>query len=141
MIPVVRTIAGLAANLALPLPVKAVCWHLTASWMDPDYFVRIVVNWLSGGAFPALGLTAVEQTGDAGVESVGLSFFIGQEVRVEAVPEETSAETVKLAVRVIDYLVKEGPLNALHELKGPSGEPLLAEPSSDGRRVRVWRGT
>ena len=81
MAPVVRTIVALAVNLGLSLPVAAVCWRPVGSWMQPAYFARVVVNWLSGGPFPALGLTAIAPLADGGVESVGLAYFSGQEIR------------------------------------------------------------
>ena len=139
MMPVVRTMAGLIASFALHFPAQAVCWHPANTWMEPKYFARTVANWLSGGVFPALGLTAIEQVGEHGVRSCGLSFFTGQEVEVESRGESSSAELVKLAIRVIDYLVSEGPLEAAMELQGPAGEKLIAEPSRDSRLVRVWR--
>ena len=139
MIPVVRTMAGLAANFALHLPVTAVCWHPAGTWMEPEYFARTIESWLSGGAFPALGLTGIEQVGEEAIRSTGLAFFTGQEVELERRGHEPSAETVKLAIRVIDYLVGEGPLDAVTELHGPSGELLIAEPSGDRRLVKVWR--
>jgi len=140
MMPVVKTMAGLVANLALHLTAKAVCWHPAGTWMDPNYFARVVLNWQSGGAFPALGLTAVDQTEDGSVMSCGLSYFVGQEVQVEAAPGETPAETVKLAMRVIDYMVLHGPLRSPRKLEGPAGETLMAEPSQYGDVVWIWRG-
>ncbi|MDG2004572.1 MAG: hypothetical protein P8J20_14720 [Novosphingobium sp.] len=139
MMPVVKTMAGLVANLALHLTAKAVCWHPAGTWMDPNYFARIVLNWQSGGAFPALGLTGIDQTEDGHVVSNGLDYFVGQEVQVEAAPGEPPAETVKLAMRVIDYMVLHGPLKAPRKLDGPSGETLMAEPSQYGQLVWVWR--
>lgn len=140
MIPVVRIMAGLAVRLAAVPGVKAVCWTPSASWMDPGYFGRIVSGWLNGGAFPALGLTALERTADGGVESVGLDFFIGQELRVEARPGEDPPATIKLAVRMIDHMVRHGAISAQEALKGPDGEAMLAEPTPDRRMVRLWRG-
>ncbi|MEO6094017.1 MAG: hypothetical protein ABIT04_06590 [Novosphingobium sp.] len=140
MAPVMRTMAGLAANLALSLPVVVVSWGPARSWMDPNYFVRIIVSWLAGGPFPALGLTALAQQPDGGVESVGLAYFAGQEIRVQPAPGEMLGDTAKLAVRVIDQITRHGPIDRFTELDSPSGELILAEPSSDGRRVTVWRG-
>jgi hypothetical protein len=139
MMPVVKTMAGLVANLALHLTAKAVCWHPAATWMDPNYFARVVLNWQSGGAFPALGLTAIEQADDGSVMSSGLSYFIGQEIQLEAAPGETAADTVKLAMRVIDYMIIHGPLKAPRRLEGASGQTLMAEPSQYGQVVWVWR--
>lgn len=139
MVPLVRTMIGIAAGLALPLPVSAVCWNPAGCWMEPDYFSRIAVNWLAGGGFPALGLAAVEPDEAGRVVSSGLAFFAGQEVVVEMPAEVPTAEKVKLAVRVIDYVVRHGPLDRLCELQGGAGETILAEPTHDRRLIRVWR--
>jgi hypothetical protein len=139
MVPVVRTMTLLASTLALELGALAVCWQPAGSWMDIHYFSRIVEGWSAGGAFPALGLTGIERTQDGGVESDGLAFFIGQELRVEARRGEAAADTVKLAARVIDHLVSNGALAKREALVGPTGEALLAEPSSSGQFVQVWR--
>jgi len=140
MQPVVRSMASVVAQLALPLSAKAVCWHPASIWMEPSYFARIVMNWVSGGAFPALGLTAVDRTEDGAVLSRGLDYFIGQEVMLPPVAGEEAADTVKLAVRLIDFLVRNGPLDKPQELEGPGGEAMLAEPVEKGSRVRIIRG-
>lgn len=139
MVPVVRTMALLASMLARELGATAVCWQAAGSWMDVQYFARITDTWVAGGAFPALGLTGIERTADGGVESDGLAWFTGQELRVEPRGGEAAADTVKLAVRMIDRLVREGALAAREAFAGPDGEALLAEPSADGGLVRLWR--
>ncbi len=139
MLPLVRIMIGLSFLLVRAPGVKAVCWHPAGSWMDPGYFLRVVSAWLSGGAFPALGLTAIDRSRDGGVESDGLGFFIGQELCVGPRKGEITAETVKLAVRMIDYLVRQGRLTDRQELKGPDGETLVAELLPDGRRLRLLR--
>lgn len=136
---VVRIMAGLAARLAGLEGLRAVAWHPLASWMEGGYFARIVGGWIGGGAFPALGLTAFESTADGGIESTGLGFFTGQELRVEARAGEARTETVKLAVRAVDMLVRHGPLAERATLVGPAGEPLVVEPDSGGKVLRLWR--
>jgi hypothetical protein len=140
MLPVVRVMTSLAASLALHLPAKAVCWQPARSWMDPSYFARAMVGWLSGGSFPALGLTAVEWTPEGAVQTRGLRFFTGQELLLDGRPGEDRADTIRIAARVIDYLVRKGAIASLEELEGPARERLFAEPSADGQLVRVWRG-
>ncbi|HMP57067.1 MAG TPA: hypothetical protein PKD92_10905 [Novosphingobium sp.] len=138
-VTVVRVMAGLAARLVGLGGVRAVAWHPAASWMEAGYFTRVVAAWLAGGVFPALGLTAFESTADGGIESVGLAFFTGQELRVEALAGEARADTVKLAVRAVDMLVRHGPLADRFTLIGPSGEPLVVEPDAGGKVLRLWR--
>jgi hypothetical protein len=139
LMPVVRILIGVAANLALELPVTAVCWDPAGSWMEPKYFGRIVVNWLSGGAFPALGLTCLRSRPDGVVESTGLAFFTGQELLVPERLGETKAETVKLAGRIVDHLVRYGPLEHADTFSGIGGEQLVIERSPDGRHVLAKR--
>jgi hypothetical protein len=138
MIPVVQAMLGLAGHIALPLAVEAVCWHPARSWMDPQYFSRVALGWLSGGAFPALGLTALEHTGE-GVRSEGLTFFAGQELLVERRRGEAAADTAKLAVRFIDYMVSNGPFRREIDFEGPDGAPLRVSPSEYGKLVTVRR--
>jgi hypothetical protein len=139
MVPVVRTMIGLAAAIALALEVKAICWHPARSCMEPGYFTRVAANWLSGGPFPALGLTAVKPVERGVMVSVGLDFFAGQEVRFEKQSELPRGEAVKRVVRVVNHIIAQGPITELLELPEGDGRSLLAEPSRDGRHVRVWR--
>jgi len=140
MVPLVRAMIAIAVGLALPLPVKAVCWKPAGSWMAPDYFTRVTLNWLSGGGFPAMGLTALETSEDGSVASDGLGFFVGQELRIEPAAGIPPADNIRLAVRVIDHVVRHGPLTSLSELNGGPGDVVLAEPSANGTLIRVWRG-
>ncbi|MCT2400860.1 hypothetical protein [Novosphingobium mangrovi (ex Huang et al. 2023)] len=136
--PVVRMMVNLAANLVLHLPVAAVAWQPAHTVMEPRYFSRIAFNWLSGGAFPALGLTALTPVSDGSVASAGLSHFIGQEMHLEGREGEPQADSVKLAIRLIDYFTRHGPLTEPLTIDDGS-DVLLAEPSRAGRRIRIWR--
>ena len=138
MIPVVQAMLGLAGHIALPLAVEAVCWHPARSWMEPQYFSRVALGWLSGGPFPALGLTALEQSSE-GVRSEGLEFFAGQELTVLRRQGEGSADTAKLAVRFIDFIVNNGPFRRELEFEGQDGEQLRVVPGPFGKTVRVER--
>jgi hypothetical protein len=140
LMPVIRTLIGLAANLALQLPITAICWNPAQSWMEPKYFGRVVVSWLSGGPFPVLGLTGVHRLPDGVLESSGLAFFTGQELRVPEREGEPGSETVRLAARLIDRLVQHGRLDKAEEMIGIGGEQLVAQPTADGRHISVSRG-
>lgn len=139
LIPVVRVMTGIAARLSRLPGVRAVCWNPAGICIETALFGRIIESWLAGGVFPALGLTALTHGPDGGVHSDGLAFFTGQELWLEAGPEETPAETAKLAVRLIHHLVEEGGFHSVGELIAPDGSTLDAEPSRDGRVLRVWR--
>jgi hypothetical protein len=136
--PVLRILTGLATNLALNLPVSAIYWHAAHTLMEPRYFSRLVLNWLGGGAFPALGLTAFVRAEDGSVASRGLAHFTGQEMQLEGRAGESPADTLKLAVRVVDHLVRYGRITEPRTI-GTGPDALLAEPSQVGRLVLVWR--
>ncbi|KHK91939.1 hypothetical protein [Novosphingobium malaysiense] len=136
--PVVRMLANLAADLVLRLPARAVVWQPAQTMMEPQYFSRTVYNWLSGGAFPALGLTALEAGADGSVNSTGLSYFIGQDLQLEGRRGEAPVDAVKLAIRLVDYLVCNGPLVERQVIEAGEGG-LIAEPSPFQNRVLIWR--
>jgi hypothetical protein len=138
MIPVVQAMLGLAGHIALPLDVVAVCWHPAQSWMEPQYFSRVALGWLSGGPFPALGLTALDHTA-AEVRSEGLAFFSGQELLVRRREGESRADIAKLAVRFIDYVVANGPFRREVEFEGPDRELLRVVPGEFGKLVTIER--
>ena len=133
MLPVVRACVALGAALAGRTGAAAVVWMPADSAMAPDYFAATIADWLGGGAFPALGLTALV-AGASGVTSEGLAFFTGQEIEVCG---SDLAAAGRIAVRMVHTLVEHGPLAAPTRLTGPDGESLLAEPSGDGSRVRL----
>lgn len=139
MMPVVRTMVGLAASLAAGTQAQAIAWHPARSLIEPALFCRIITAWLAGGAFPALGLTALARDPDGGLRSEGLAFFTGQELRIE--PDMGKSEdAARLAVRLIDALVTRGPVSAPFAMTMPDGGGLQLAPSANGRYVRAWRG-
>lgn len=138
--PVVRSQAWLAAALSAIEGVQAVAWQPARSWCGAQYFRDGVLRWVEGGVFPGLGLTALAVTPDGGMQSEGLALFAGQELRIEPELVADKAAAAKIGVRLIDYLVVAGPLDAPQRLTGPEGQALRLEPSANGRFVRVWRG-
>ncbi len=141
MMPVVRAMAGLAANLCALPGLVAVAWHPARSWIGPRYFTSIIGNWLEGGVFPGLGLVGLATVADGGMQSEGLSFFTGQELRIEPELTEDRAGAAKIAVRLIDRLIEHGRLETAETVTGPEGRQLRIEPSGNGRFVRVWSGS
>ncbi len=137
LLPVVRVLAGLGAALAELPGVRAVCWNPAGSWMAPDYFRKVVFDWLGGGAFPALGLTTLHRELNGAMVSHGLELLIGQELRFEPDAELSPAQVARIAVRMIHELIERGPLAEAAEFDGPQGEPLLAVPVRDGTQLRV----
>jgi hypothetical protein len=137
MMPVVRSQLLLALELAGLPGLVAVAWAPAQSWMAVDYFTRMITTWLEGGTFPVLGLTAIVNALDGGLQSEGLAFFTGQELRIEPELAEYRAPAAALAVRLINELVAQDPIASRHEFVGPDGTPMALEPSSNSRFVRV----
>ena len=133
MLPVVRGCVALGSALATGTGAAAIVWIPARAAMTTDYFTDVAADWLGGGAFPALGLTALVP-GGSGMVSDGLAFFTGQELEVCG-PDMSRA--VRIAVRMIHALVCQAPVVVPVELVGPDGELLLAEPIDKGTRVRV----
>jgi hypothetical protein len=140
MIPVVRSLAWMAATLAQIDKVEAIAWHPARSWCGPAYFRQGVLRWIEGGVFPGLGLTALALNPDGGLHSEGLALFTGQELRIEPELMSDQAAGAKIGVRLIDYLVDAGRIDAPQRISGPDGSPLRLEPSASGRFVRAWPG-
>lgn len=136
--PVVRALVALAANMALRLHPKAVVWQPGQTLMEPRYFSRVAFNWLSGGSFPALGLTALVFAEDGSIVTRGLAHFIGREMELEGRQGEPQADSVKLAIRLVDQLVRHGPVREAFTISLGT-EKLLAEPSRAGRRIWIGR--
>jgi hypothetical protein len=139
LVPVVRIMAGLACELALKLNALAVSWQPAGSWMSIGYFVRLTQAWHRDGLFPALGLTGTERLYDGSVETDGLSFFVGQELRLKPGQFEPAASTIKLAISLIDQLVRNGPLVGNVAMTGIAGERISAKVSPDSRYITITR--
>lgn len=137
MLPVVRVLAGLGAQLAALPGAGAVCWNPARCWMPPTYFCKVVENWLADGPFPALGLTSLERDAEGAIISVGLSLLIGQELRFSPDAKLVPADIARIAVRLIHALIETGPLSAQHSFLGPDRETLLVTPNLLGTQLDV----
>ncbi|MFL0356757.1 hypothetical protein ACI5KX_09770 [Erythrobacter sp. GH1-10] len=139
-IPVVRTMLAIACDMVQHFDdLEAVVWKPIASVMSRRYFESIVSAWLEGGPFPAMGLTTIHETGDGALQSVGLEFWIGQELRIEPHLLGDKAEAAQLASRLINRLVIDGPLDRSERVTAPDLSKLVLQPSQNGRFIRVFR--
>lgn len=137
LVPVLRTLAGLGARLAELPGVLAAVWSPAGSWIEPELFRRAIADWLQGGAFPALTLTALKRESNGAMVSRGLTLLTGQELRFEPDKRLPAARMARLAVRLIHELVQSGPLTTERDFVGPEGEHLLAVPVRNATEVRV----
>lgn len=137
LVPVLRALAGLGVQLASLPGVLAAVWSPAGSWIEPELFRRAITNWLQGGAFPALTLTALKRESNGAMVSRGLTLLTGQELRFEPDKRLPAARMARLAVRLIHELVQSGPLATERDFVGPDGEHLLAVPVRNATEVRV----
>jgi len=140
MVPVLRCLAWVAAQLSALPHLRAICWQAANTLCAPDYFSDAVIRWIEGGAFPGLGLTALVQQPDGSILSEGLALFTSQELRLDLTPGEDPSDAAKLALRLLHWLVENGRIDSAQSLVGPSGETLLLEPDFPRGIVRVRRG-
>jgi hypothetical protein len=139
ILPIVRIHVALGARLAELPGVVAVAWHPARTWIAPSYFVSTVSAWLDGGAFPALGLTALTRTGDGGLATKGLAFFVGRELRIGPGVVATETDAAKLAIRLIHHIVEAGRDGALGPQVTADDLKLEVGESDDGRFLEVRR--
>lgn len=137
MLPIVRVLAGLGAQIGQLPGLTAVHWGPARCWMAAKYFRGVVGDWLAGGAFPALGLTSLQRERDGAMVSAGLDYLIGQELRFEPDRRLVPAAVARIAVRLIHSLIESGPLAAPADYVGPEGELLHVEPIRRGRQLKV----
>ena len=139
MLPVLRSHALLAARLAVLPGIVAVAWHSARSWSSPEHFHTHVMRWIEGGAFPGFGLAALVPTPDGGIATEGLSLFTGQDLVLGPELAEDRPAGARIALRLMHWLVENGPLAEGETLTGPSGEHLRLEPSQNRRSIKVWK--
>lgn len=109
--PVVRTLLRLASGLAWQWEaVLGTLWLPAESAMGRGLFVSAIDAWLTGGPFPALGLTGVTERSGGVLASDGLAFFTGQELVLDAALSTDRIAATRLLVRLVDYLVEQPPL-------------------------------
>ena len=137
--PVVRSMAAIVLSLLALEGVRGVSWGPARTLLAPDYVRRAFGAWLEGGAFPALGLTALARDDSGAMLSEGLSFFTGQEVRIDPILAENPVAAGKIAIRLIHSLVGGWEVKTPVEITGPQGERLGVAPAANGRVLQVWR--
>ena len=138
--PVMRALLGLACELVRHFDaLVAVGWGPTKSAIGRRFFESVAAAWLEGGPFPALGLTAFGATAAGALETTGLAFWIGQELRIEPPLSNDRVAATRLGIRLVNHLVLRGGLDADERIIAPDGTPLVLRPSPMRDRVSVQR--
>ena len=137
LLPVVRVAAGLVLKLAPLAGLRAIVWHPARTIMSPAWFAESIGIWLAGGPFPAMALTALIK-GENGFDSEGLAFLIGQEFSLQSKGPVPTREDSRIAVRLTDWLVAHGRVDAACEVVLSGAGAVWLEPAGQNRlNVRV----
>jgi hypothetical protein len=137
LLPVVRVAAGLVLKLAPLAGLRAIIWHPARTIMSPAWFAESIGIWLAGGPFPAMALTALIRR-ERGFDSEGLAFLVGQEFSLQAKGDTPSREDSRIAVRLTDWLVAHGRVDAACEVVLSGAGAVWLEPAGRDRlNVRV----
>ncbi len=138
--PVLKAMLGLARDLTQHFPdLLAIHWAPSRSCIGRRFFESVITAWLDGGAFPALGLTAFEETHDGALQSIGLATWIGQEVRIEPPLTNDKIAATRLGVRLINQLVIVGGLDESERIIAPDGTRLVMQTSRNSQFIRIRR--
>jgi len=139
-IPVAKGLIALACDLTHHFDdLLAVVWPPSRSAIGRRYFESVTTAWIEGGPFPALGLTAFRATIDGALQSVGLEYWIGQELRIESPLADDKVAATRLGVRLVNQLILLGGLDDSERVIAPDGTRLVLRPSSNRKFIRVWR--
>lgn len=117
----------------------AVGWAPSRSAIGRRFFESVTTAWLEGGPFPALGLTAFIETPDGALQSEGLGYWIGQELRIESPLSADKVAATRLGVRLVNQLVIVGGLEASERIVAPDGTRLILRPARNRAFISVWR--
>lgn len=138
--PLMRELLALGCDVVRQFDdLAAVGWGPSATAIGRRYFESVASAWLDGGPFPALGLTAFAQTPDGGLETTGLSFWIGRELRIEPSLAADRVAATRLGIRLVNHLVIIGGLETDDRIVAPDGSRLALRPSRSRAVIEVWR--
>lgn len=137
-LPVVSALLGLARDIIAHFTeVEGAVWPPSKSVIGRRFFESSVTAWLDGGAFPVLGLTAFQESVDGGLQTSGLSYFIGQELRIEPSLSMDKLAATRLGIRLVNHLLLLGTLTREEHVIAPDGSRLVLAPSRNGKFIRV----
>ena len=137
-LPVIGAMLELARELIQHFDtLEGAVWPPSSSVIGRRFFESTVTAWLGGGAFPALGLTAFQETFDGALQSVGLSYFIEQELRIEPSLAADKIAATRLGIRLVNQLIILGRLTHEEQVVAPDGSRLALVPSKNGKFIRV----
>lgn len=137
-VAILREWFALAAGLAESFGGTGLCWVPGAVAISLANLKHNLAAWDARCEVPVNLLASFRRTLDGAVQSHGLGYFTGQELRIESPLVGGSEEA--LARLLFTHLFYAGAQQGSAQLAAPDGHPLRLEPSGNGRFVRVWPG-
>lgn len=139
-LPLMRGLLALGCDIVRQFDdLMAVGWGPAGTAIGPRFFESVTSAWLDGGPFPALGLTAFGQADDGAIESEGLAFWIGQELRIEPPLSADRVAATRLGIRLVNHLVLAGGMTEDDRIIAPDGSRLVLRASRTRPLISVWR--
>lgn len=115
-----------------------VCWVPAEGVYSGVALASNLKVWAERGEMPVHLFARFRRTLDGAVQSQGLSFFTGQEFRIE--PSLAGDDNDGLARLIFSHLFYTGALLETAQLVAPDGHALRLKPTENGRYIRVWPG-
>ncbi|NCP17816.1 MAG: hypothetical protein GW855_01495 [Erythrobacter sp.] len=135
---ILREWFALAQKIGDTFGAIGLCWVPGLVSLEPDDLARQLSAWDLRGEVPVSLLASFRRTLDGALQSHGLSYLTGQELRIE--PQLMRGGEDALSRLLFTHLFYAGPLDQTAQLAAPDGHTLRLEPSANGRYVRVWPG-
>ncbi len=137
-LPIMRSFMELARDFVLHFKqISAIIWPPANSVIGRRYFDSSISAWLERGIFPPRGLVAFQEATNGEFCSLGLDFFVGQELRIAAGLMDDTASPGGLSARLVNQLVLSGPATEQQELIAPNGRRVSLIPAEEGKVLLV----
>lgn len=139
-LPIVRAMLAVATTLAGKLDkLVAISWPASGTCLSPSDFSNAIDSWLNGGPIPSPAIVNFRKSMDNALQSVGLSLFCTQELRLEPDLARSEDDLCRLGIRIAGQIIHQGKLSEVEEVAGPDGASIRLAPSANGRFIRASR--
>lgn len=133
-----RALLQLARHVGQSIKANSIIWRPAQLHIGFDYFAGAIEHYIAGGPFPVLVQIAISETPDGDLQTSGLSYFAGQEIRMTAPANYAPNEVVKRLVRIAHDIATNGKIDEETEVEGfIAGETLFITPRENGQTVDI----
>lgn len=121
---IIQALLEVARRLGSSLGAQAVIWHPAGVVSGFAYFSEAVGDYSAGGAIPVLALVNFKAGSDEVINSTGLSYLSGQELRVARSTMDNS-DMMRRVVRVVHDVAVNGQISETVKLDGIEPEEIV----------------